>query len=114
MNEISFQDLRDANVTRCIEWMGHKPDRKNLAFHGLELGGEVGEALNIMKKLERGQMGMPGELNLIAGMHKLAKELADVVVCVDIIASLYGINLADEIEAKFNETSDKHGFETHL
>lgn len=56
----SLQELRVANKTRQKLW-----DTKNelsLAFRGNELAGEVGEACNIIKKLERERMSIEGSL----------------------------------------------------
>ena len=106
--------LRYANIMRCREWMGEPPHRKNLAFHGLELGGEVGEAQNVMKKLDRWVQDIPGKINPSTGVPMLAEELADIIVCVDIIAAIYDINLEESVTDKFNKTSDKHNFATHL
>lgn len=81
--------LRRANVARDREW---NPDQKcDLAFWGVELAGEVGEACNIIKKIAREQMGMRGSR---AKVQDLADELADVVICVDLLALSIGV-LAD-------------------
>lgn len=46
----TLADLREANMRRQEEWC---PDTlPDLAFRGLELGGEAGEALNVIKKIE--------------------------------------------------------------
>ena len=99
---------------RCYEWMGEAPNVKNLAFHGLELGGEVGEAQNVMKKLDRWTQDIPGKINPGTGVPMLAEELADVIICVDMIAAIYDIDLVESVVDKFNKTSDKHNFTTHL
>ena len=44
----------------------------------------------------------------------IAEELADVVICVDLIAARFGINLWDAILDKFNATSHKTGLEVWL
>lgn len=109
-----LERLRRANIMRCYEWMGGAPDVKNLAFHGLELGGEVGEAQNIIKKLIRWYDGIPGKINPEIGVPMLAEELADVIICIDLIAATYNIDLVKAVTDKFNATSDKHKFTTHL
>ena len=115
MSKIDFEDIRNANMTRCIEWMGALPSPQNIAFHGLELGGEAGEAQNICKKIARYYMdGIPGYLHPDLATPMLAEELADVIICVDMIAATLNIDLAEAVKDKFNATSDKHGFKTHL
>lgn len=105
----SLQELRIANYTRQQLW-----DIKNeltLAFRGNELAGEVGEACNIIKKLERERLNIKGSR---ATKLELADELADVIICVDLICMHLNINLAQAIANKFNATSDKMGFEVKL
>ena len=104
---MSFEILRAANAKRQKEW-----DRDNqitLAYRGTELGGEVGEALNIIKKLERERLGIKGSR---ATLSDLAEELADVIICCDLIAMATGIDLTEAVEKKFNKTSEKVGLET--
>lgn len=107
--EVFYSTLRDANTARQKEW-----DPENVltvGFHALELGGECGEALNIVKKLERERLGIGGSR---ASLAKLADELADVVITADLVARKAGINLTVAIEHKFNETSKENGLATML
>lgn len=106
---MSFENLRAANAKRQQEW-----DRDNqitLSYRGTELGGEVGEALNIIKKLERERLGIRGSR---ATVEDLAEELADVIICCDLIAMATGIDLKKAVEDKFNKTSEKVGLQTRL
>ncbi len=78
--------LHKANIARQKEW--ENSDTKcDLDFWAVELAGEVGEACNIIKKLERERMGMRGSR---ATLQDLADELADVIICVDLIACHIG------------------------
>lgn len=73
--------LRRANVTRNDEWeMPNNPF--SLTFWANELAGEAGEACNILKKLERERLGAVGSR---APLSALAEELADVIICCDLI-----------------------------
>lgn len=104
---MDFNDLRRANINRQAEW---DPDSKiTLSYRGNELAGEVGEACNIMKKLERQRLGIRGSR---ASQIDLAQELADVIICCDLIAATEGIDLMIAVRAKFNSTSDKYGLNT--
>ena len=104
-----FFDLRQANAIRQMEW--DKDGTITLSYRGNELGGEAGEAQNVIKKLERERMGIRGSR---ATVDDLADELADVVICCDLIASAEGIDLGGAVERKFNATSDKYGLRTRL
>jgi NTP pyrophosphatase (non-canonical NTP hydrolase) len=101
--------LRAANEARQKEW---DPENKiTLAFRGIELAGETGEACNLIKKLERERLGLRGSR---ATMADLASELADVVICADLIAMHEGIDLVAAVQDKFNETSRKQGLKTMM
>lgn len=125
-----FTALRDANHTRQKEW-----DPMNMistAYRGNEFGGEVGEAVeeliahllnmlrlskaagklqNLVKKLEREKLGIPGSRTSHA---ELAKELADVIICTDLIAMDAEIDLWEAVRSKFNATSEKVGLKTKI
>lgn len=101
---LSFQALRAANTERQIEWCPEQ--RPDLSFRGNELGGECGEAQNVIKKLERERHGWRGCRDSLA---HLAEELADVVIVADLIALETGIDLGEAVERKFNATSEKNG-----
>lgn len=106
---IYFNDLKEACEFRDREW---DPERKLTAlFRATELGGEVGEALNVIKKLEREKAGIQGSRDTI---EHLAEELADVAICLQNLANGYGIDLKAAVVKKFNATSEKMNLETRL
>jgi NTP pyrophosphatase (non-canonical NTP hydrolase) len=105
-----MRDLRTANTARDKEWNTGN-ERTSLAFRGVELAGEVGEACNIIKKMERERIGIRGAR---ATLEELAEELADIVICADLIAMDVGIDLDAAIARKFNITSQKYGLTTRM
>lgn len=96
--------LREANVLRQVVW--HPDFKPDLSFRGVELAGEAGEVCNVIKKLERERLGLRGSRDTKA---HLAEELADVVICADLIAISMGIDLRVAVVMKFNATSAKVG-----
>jgi hypothetical protein len=64
-----------------------------ICFRCVELVGEVGEAANVMKKLERARLGIAGSR---ATPEDLADELADVAICADLIAMDLGLELVND------------------
>jgi len=101
--------LREANLAREAE-----RDPKavaSLLFRAVELGGEAGEALNLVKKLERQRLGIAGST---ATLEQLADELADVLICVDLVAMTAGIDLEAALVRKFNASSEKLGVKTRM
>lgn len=106
-----FSALRVANNTRGDAWC---PDGRSLSFVGLELAGETGELLNVVKKLEREANGWSGSR---ATMANVRDELADVYICLDALADKLGLTPNDvraSIVHKFNETSAKQNFPHRL
>ena len=104
-----YQKLRDANAARQAEW--DKDDRITLSYRGNEMAGEVGEACNVIKKLERERLGIRGSRDTVA---HLAEELADIIICADLIAMFESIDLDRAVADKFNATSEKVGLTTRL
>mgnify|MGYP000146046256 CR=1 FL=1 len=109
MDTTTHGTLRAANAARQQEW--DTDNQITLAYRGNELAGEVGEACNVIKKLERERMGIRGSR---ATREQLAEELADIVICTDLIAMDAGIDLDAAVQAKFNATSEKVGLKTRL
>src|SRR5262245_28521605 len=101
------QTLRSANAARQKEW--DKNNNISLSYRGNEMAGEVGEACNVIKKLERERLGIRGSR---ASVEQLAEELADVVICADLIAMAEGIDLDAAVARKFNKTSENVGLTT--
>lgn len=101
--------LRSANIARQNEW--DQDNQISAAYRGNELAGEVGEACNVIKKLERERLGILGSR---ATVGELADELADVLICADLVAMHYGIDLEAAVARKFNATSEKVGLQTRL
>lgn len=106
---MSLDILRAVNEIRQAEW--NPDDSITIEYRGNELAGEVGEACNVIKKLARERLGIRGSR---ATKEQLAEELADVVICVDLIAAQAGINLASAVRSKFNATSEKYGLRTRM
>lgn len=81
-----------------------------IAFASNELGGEVGELQNHVKKYLRGQMGLRGwhESTNKEQRKAIADEIADVIICVSLLAMEFNFNLESLLIEKFNETSEKH------
>ena len=112
----SLEQLRDVNQTRRDEWRARDGSAPwTGADWSNEMCGEAGEAANVVKKLRRIETGYKGpgptEAELL---EHLADELADVLICVDLLGMHYGIDLAPALVRKFNATSDKQGLSTKL
>jgi len=109
--------LRSANLARLPEFKNakgepahSKPDGSDwlLSQWSNACLGELGEAANIIKKIER------GDLTLEDARVALAKELGDVLTYLDILAYRAGINLGTATIQKWNEVSDRIGSDLRI
>src|SRR5438105_12151456 len=72
------------------------------------LAGEVGEAANVVKKLNRVRDGIPGNKETKEELdYALGDELADIAIYLDLLAQAAGYKLEKLVEAKFQRTSAK-------
>jgi NTP pyrophosphatase (non-canonical NTP hydrolase) len=106
---LSFEHLRAANIERQAVWPN--ANKLDLTFKAVELAGECGELENVIKKLARERLGLPGSRDTVG---HAAEELADIVICCDLIAIELGIDLTAAVRRKFNATSEKIGLEVRL
>jgi len=100
---MQYSNMREANVQRGIEWSNGAKDGP--LFYAIELFGEAGELLNVVKKLERERLGMVGSR---ATMQDLSDELADAVICLDLLAIAYDL---PEIK-RYDAADDWSGYES--
>lgn len=106
MNDLLTQ-LKQANEERCpLYGMGGVRD-VSIEFNAIQLAGETGELLNAIKKKLRGDEYDKRDGRLMEEV--IAEELADIVICCDLLAQRLNIDLRSEIRHKFNATSEKLG-----
>ena len=75
------------------------------------LTGELGEAANVLKKLNRCRDGIPGNDKSEDELRaQLADKLADTYIYLDLLAQAIGVDLPTAIRSKFNRTSKKIGY----
>ena len=114
---MDMNDFSVFNRRRC-----ESPKGFNHALHSSSLSdwftatlGELGEAANIAKKLNRVRDGIPGNSETPEELRaKLADEVADTFIYLDLLAQSAGFSLQDAVLAKFNRTSAKIGYENTL
>lgn len=114
---LTFTALRVANVSRCTTWHGKLPALAwSLSEWAVATTGELGEACNVIKKLNREREGLRGNGTVTQDELRvqLAKEIADTAIYLDLLASAAGVNLGDAIIAKFNEVSERNSFAIRL
>ena len=109
---LKFDTLRSANTARLPQFKNAQGGPANSELDGSDWKlsawsnatlGELGEAANIIKKIER------GDTTLEDVKGKLADELADAVIYLDLLAFRAGIDLGNATMDKFNRVSERVG-----
>jgi NTP pyrophosphatase (non-canonical NTP hydrolase) len=107
---LTFNTLRRANLERLPQFKNAKGEPAHSEPDGSDwklsqwcnaVTGELGEAANLIKKIER------GDFTLEEARVELAKELSDIVTYLDILAFRADIDLGKAVISKFNEISER-------
>lgn len=110
---MTFGQFSEANRARC-----ESPQGFNHPLSGWSTSdwitatmGELGEAANVVKKLNRYRDGVPGNKVSEAELRdQLRKELGDVFVYLDLMAQSLGFSIADAAAEVFNSKSREIGY----
>lgn len=114
---MNFNDFSVFNRRRCEAKHGfnHKLSSWSLSDWITATVGELGEAANIAKKLNRVRDGIPGNREAPHELHqKLADEIADTFTYLDLLAQAAGINLEAAVLDKFERKSREIGYDDPL
>jgi NTP pyrophosphatase (non-canonical NTP hydrolase) len=77
--------------------------------------GELGEAANVAKKLNRVRDGITGNDETPEELRvKLGRELADTFIYLDLLAQSVGIDLSEAVAETFDAKSEKLGYAPRL
>lgn len=101
------------NRDRCESEQGfnHKLNSWTTSDWFTAVMGELGEAANIAKKLNRVRDGIPGNDETPEELQKkLQSELADTFIYLDLICQSLGFKLCDIVPDVFNAKSEKIGY----
>lgn len=119
--DLTFAEVSRTNRTRCERW---HPGFPNDGWTGADwsnaMAGEAGETCNVVKKLRRIEMATgsaaqsAGSDNHESLLAKLAMEIGDTLMYLDLLAQHYGLDLADCVVATFNRVSVREGFPERL
>lgn len=110
---MEMKEFAKRNKLRCESGNGfnHSLSSWSLSDWMTATVGELGEAANVAKKLNRVRDGIPGNDKSEAELRAaLADELADTFIYLDLLSQSQGICLADAVNVKFSKTSTKIGY----
>ena len=114
---MDFKDFSVFNRRRCEAKNGfnHPINGWSLSDWMTAVAGELGEAANVAKKLNRVRDGIPGNDHTPQELKSmLADEIADTFIYLDLLAQSQGIVLQDAVIDKFQRTSRKIGYDDPL
>ena len=103
----------ERNRKRCEAPNGfnHRLDSWSLSDWLTATAGELGEAANIVKKLNRIRDGVPGNKETEEELRAaLGREIADVQIYLDLFAQRAGFDLETIRDQKFDEKSREIGY----
>lgn len=113
--KLTFARVSEVSLNRCLRWHPGGLNSWSLSDWFTALAGEVGEAGNVIKKLNRVRDGMVGNRETPDYLRvALGKELADCYLYLDLLAQAAGVDLAEAVCEKFNEVSTRNGFPERL
>ncbi|MBR0871174.1 MazG-like family protein [Bradyrhizobium tropiciagri] len=113
MSPLSFEEFSNANRERCESPQGFKHPLNGWSSSDWMTAtvGELGEAANVIKKLNRYRDGVPGNKQSEQELRdQLRKELGDVFVYLDLLCQSCGFNIADAAIEVFNAKSVEIGY----
>lgn len=109
---MNLNEFSAKNRERCESALGfnHKLTDWSLSDWMTAVMGELGEAANVAKKLNRVRDGIPGNKETEAQLRaKLARELADTFIYLDLTFQRLGINFGETVQEVFNAKSQEIG-----
>jgi NTP pyrophosphatase (non-canonical NTP hydrolase) len=112
MPELTFHSFSQVNRWRCEspDGFGHALASWSTSDWFTAIMGELGEAANIAKKLNRIRDGIPGNKETADVLRqKLRKELGDTFVYLDLLCQSLGFEIVDAAVHVFNEKSQEIG-----
>ena len=110
-DDLTFNQFARTNADRARTWHGESSVPWSGADWGNAMGGECGEAQNVIKKLRRVETGVRGNVDPPPPelVEKLGDELADTITYAFLVADHYGINVGEALCRKFNKISEREG-----
>lgn len=112
MEIFNLHEFSAINRRRCeaADGFGHSLHEWTLSDWMVAVGGEMGEAMNVAKKLNRVRDGIRGNRETVAQLRAaLRREIGDVFIYLDLIAQSQGFDLAEVVRDTFNAKSAEIG-----
>ena len=112
-SRLTFTGFSISNQIRCSAESGfnHSIESWSTSDWFTAVLGELGEAANVAKKLNRVRDGVKGNKETPAELkEKLRREIADTFIYLDLLATHEGIDLEQAIRDTWNAKSEQIGY----
>ena len=111
--KLTFEAFRAANIARCVKWHPKGIGSWSSSDWLTAVTGELGELASLLKMRNRERDGLSG--NKFSPTDKqIADEIADVLTYLDLLAAALGVELGRAAAEKFNEVSERVGFQDRI
>lgn len=114
---LTFAEFAAANLERCQSSNGfnHRLESWSTSDWFTAIMGELGEAANVAKKLNRVRDGIPGNKETVEDLKtKLRKEIGDVFIYLDLTAQALGFTIEAATVEVFDAKSAEIGYDRRL
>lgn len=103
------------NKERCTNGFNHTLESWSTADWFLATLGELGEAANVAKKLNRYRDNIPGNKETKAILEaKLKQEIGDTYIYLDLLAQSLGFSIEEAAVQAFNSKSEELGLQVYM
>lgn len=106
---MTFQKFSKINLERATVWHQNGIEEWSISDWAVAMVGEAGEACNQIKKFNRLRDKLHSNNPDSFDMSKLADEIADTFIYLDLLATRCGLNLETIVISKFNAISEREG-----
>ena len=108
---MTFSGFSARNAARCRDGFKHDPADWSASDWMVATMGELGEAANVLKKLNRERDGIKGN-TATAGVlrQQLRREIADTFIYLDLMAQALGFDLESAVRETFDAKSREIGY----
>lgn len=108
---MTFQKFSALNHARCRDGFKHNLADWSASDWMTATMGELGEAANVVKKLNRERDGIKGNTATVTVLREqLAREIADTFIYLDLMAQALGIDLESAVTRTFDAKSREIGY----
>ena len=101
---MEFEELSRKNIARCREVYPKVCSISPERLAGL-LRVQIGELCSLVKSLQVGE---------VLDVHDMGQQIAEAIICADVLCWRFGISLEDAIIERFNTNAENHGSTVRL